>query len=788
MRYWVLLTVILLSGILKAQLVGNDVYLKGNYLELGINGTGGFEGVNTTFSPVPSGYILRGTSYYYGIYANPQLNGWLSYDGDFLGTGFTIENGWGIEIVPGTGPNIQTYNTVALGINMPGTITYSTSPGYLYATGTYTTSGLSDYDISFTIKYVLGVDDLFYKTIVTVTNNNATVIPEMYYFRNIAPDNNEVIGAGAATVNTVLSQPFGTSTRAQVVAKQSIPSTSAVSLIGEHPNFRCSIGGNYNSIASNIWNGTGVCNGTVGATSTTDEDISLAYKITGLAPGASETFEYYTLFADSLLNSNLNDYIIQYSGAGTVIKSETKDTAYACGELDMTLTGYGLNNYDWTWFPSMYLNLDTGVSVHCTATDTITYTIVGDHSGTLPNDTLYVTVIPATAPDLIITSPGPLCNSYDLSTLVYVDNSGILTTEVGVYTAIPQNGFDNGNLFGGPMVYPEDTLYLMLTDTLTGCYDVEPLNLVWNDILFDIDYTTTACTTGTATAELINLSAPSGFTVLWSTGQTTNLISGINMGPLSVQLTGPGGCITNDTVTIVQNLFTFDLLPTPEGCGNQNGSIQVINLSDSLGIYSYNWSNGQTTTTIDSLTAGFYSLTMTNQDGCQYTDTVTVPFLVTTFGLDVGIINSSCFSCPDGSVYTFLIGSPLLPATYSWSNGATTPNILNVIPGAYIVTVIDAAGCIFVDTFVVGYPAQVTEIGHLSSFNVYPVPAHNYIFIGIEGEISKLTIYGIDGKKVVSVAGHNQIEAFDISGLARGIYNMNIWVGHTVYRKQFVKN
>ena len=56
------------------------------------------------------------------------------------------------------------------------------------------------------------------------------------------------------------------------------------------------------------------------------------------------------------------------------------------------------------------------------------------------------------------------------------------------------------------------------------------------------------------------------------------------------------------------------------------------------------------------------------------------------------VTNASCPNSTNGSVNLTVSGGTL-PYSYAWSNGATTPNLVNVAPGTYRVTVTDGAGC-----------------------------------------------------------------------------------------------
>ena len=74
---------ILYTAIGMAQVVGTGAYIKGTSVEIGVNGLGGFEGTNAT--PLPAGMHPRGGGGLFGFVANPQLNAWATFNGDFFG-------------------------------------------------------------------------------------------------------------------------------------------------------------------------------------------------------------------------------------------------------------------------------------------------------------------------------------------------------------------------------------------------------------------------------------------------------------------------------------------------------------------------------------------------------------------------------------------------------------------------------------------------------------------------------------------------------------------------------
>lgn len=292
--------IILFSVSTKAQMVGTDAYMKGNYVEIGIRGLGGFEGVDVTSAPVPAGMHLRSANNLFGFVANPQMNLWAgsSFDGDFFTPG-SPENGWGIEIdsTGGTtyvnqGNNCSYYQTI------PGAIT-SWSYASAQTLCDWEGDATSSTNIHIKINYDLQDNDLFYITTISITNNTTSIIPDLYYYRNLDSDNNQEIGGGFTTQNTIVSQITMGGTNTSVNSTQTTPWSSFFGFLAIDPNWVAGYGGFSNRDAIDMWNGTSPYTQTVGATNVADEAIYLAYKITNLAPGNTEVFKFASLFDSS---------------------------------------------------------------------------------------------------------------------------------------------------------------------------------------------------------------------------------------------------------------------------------------------------------------------------------------------------------------------------------------------------------------------------------------------------------------------------------------------------------
>nr|MBK9652685.1 T9SS type A sorting domain-containing protein [Bacteroidota bacterium] len=120
----------------------------------------------------------------------------------------------------------------------------------------------------------------------------------------------------------------------------------------------------------------------------------------------------------------------------------------------------------------------------------------------------------------------------------------------------------------------------------------------------------------------------------------------------------------------------------------------AVTASGGNGLYTYLWSNGETTSSVNGLFAGTYTVTVTSGGGCtasaQVTITQNATLLVSTAATPVSVLNGNngtATATPSGGV---------APYTYVWN---TTPVQTGQIAtgltaGSYTVVVTDAAGCI----------------------------------------------------------------------------------------------
>ncbi|OXB00905.1 hypothetical protein B0A72_19260 [Flavobacterium pectinovorum] len=269
----------------------------------------------------------------------------------------------------------------------------------------------------------------------------------------------------------------------------------------------------------------------------------------------------------------------------------------------------------------------------------------------------------------------------------------------------------------------------------------------------------------TGTASVVPSGAPGPFTYVWSpAGGNADTATGLTAGNYSVTITSSNGCSIVKNFTITEpTALTVTPSQTNISCnGGSNGSASVI-VTGGTGGYTYSWSpSGGTAATASGLTAGTYTVTITDANLCQTTQifTLTEPAaLATTFSQT----NVSCNGGSNGSASVSVTGGTGA-YTYVWSpSGGTAATASGLTAGTYTVTVTDANLC------------QTTAVVTITEPNILAATT-SQVNVSCNGQS--------DGSATVNVSGGTSSYTYswapsggtaDIaSGLAAGTYTVTV--------------
>ena len=212
---------------------------------------------------------------------------------------------------------------------------------------------------------------------------------------------------------------------------------------------------------------------------------------------------------------------------------------------------------------------------------------------------------------------------------------------------------------------------------------------------------------GTATA------TPSGgwfpYTYLWSNGATTQSIINLNPGNYSVTVKDVNlGEASASIIVTEPAVLGATVFGQSQICGIAPDGFAAVETYGGTPPYAYLWSNGGVTPKIDHLAAATYTVTITDANQC----TVTGSFKVGFWDEGIWLMDSvyqeiTCFGAQNGHIHISAM-SGVGPYIYQWSNGDTLPDITNLGPGTYSVTVTDAGtGCFNFTSVELEEPAQL---------------------------------------------------------------------------------
>lgn len=414
------------------------------------------------------------------------------------------------------------------------------------------------------------------------------------------------------------------------------------------------------------------------------------------------------------------------------------------GSADLTVTG-GTLNYTYAWSNGSNTQDISGLSA---GTFTVTVT---DANGCIATDN--VTIAQPAALTTSITETPVSCNGG-------TNGSANLTVTGGVspYTYSWNSGPTTQDISG----LSAQTYTVTITDfnscTVTDNITISQPTAISSSIVA----ANVNCNGGNdGSADLTPSGGTAPYNYLWSTSATTQDISGLVAGTYSVTITDFNLCTSTDEVTITQpTLLSASISGTNVSCNA--GSNGQANLTPSGGTspYTFAWSNSGTAEDLTGLTAGTYTVTVSDFKSCTATAQVVIS-QPTALALSITGSNVSCNGGSNGSAtITASGGTPNY--TYLWSNSATTGNISGLAAATYTLTLTDANLCTITNNVVITQPAAL----------VASISGTDALCFGAANGAANLTATG--GTSPLTFAWSNSETTEDIGSLVAGTYTVTV--------------
>lgn len=283
-------------------------------------------------------------------------------------------------------------------------------------------------------------------------------------------------------------------------------------------------------------------------------------------------------------------------------------------------------------------------------------------------------------------------------------------------------------------------------------------------------------------------------TFVWNdAGSTTGPdLTSIGAGTYIVTATDLNGCTGSNSYTVVD---PSPVTPTIAALSNynsfvikcfgeSNGSLRASATGGTGGVeYTYAWNTGTIGTDIVGLSAGTYTVTATDKNGCSGIKSMSIenPEKVVAMASVVSDYNGFDISC-NGASNGRLLAIPLGGTntfTYLWNNGSTSISPSGLAQGTYSVTVTDANGCTEVASTTLYQPDPViAAIEEFSNYNGFGVRCsgsdEGFIKIGATGGTDSFTYEWLGESETSNTlssvrAGTYQITVRDSNGCPSNI-------------------
>ena len=323
------------------------------------------------------------------------------------------------------------------------------------------------------------------------------------------------------------------------------------------------------------------------------------------------------------------------------------------------------------------------------------YLIVADASGN--KDSCLATIT-------IIDNTNPVANCNSISVTLGINGTASITT-AQINNGSTDNAFPpilslsnyNFDCTNIGLNY----IYLIATDE-TGNKDscLATINVINNLSASAVITSPILCHGGSAQVEVTVVGGSGNYT---GSG-TISLAAGTH----TITVNDITGCSAQTTITISEpNSISISGISNDPICHNgSNGSIN-ISLSGGTNSYTYLWSNLATSEDINSITAGSYTVTVTDENGCSQIASFSLSNPAA-YSVAVNTSSNACFGDNSGTAAAIVTGGQT-PYSYIWDNdNEITDSISNLFSGYYNVIVTDGNNCTVIAPFAITQPDPIS--------------------------------------------------------------------------------
>ncbi|MBN8703229.1 MAG: gliding motility-associated C-terminal domain-containing protein [Bacteroidetes bacterium] len=381
----------------------------------------------------------------------------------------------------------------------------------------------------------------------------------------------------------------------------------------------------------------------------------------------------------------------------TLTLTNTHVSCFGLSDGTSTVAASGGNNssYSYSWSTGSATNTATGLL------NGTVYTV----SVTDGNSCLKTATTSVTQPALLVN------NITTTSVTCFGTSNGTATSGSvggnGGYTYLWNDAVTTANRTG----LDTNTVYTVTLTDSKGCKAINSFSLTGpTEIIFSHSISPSTCVSPDGTASIFNVSGGmGGYTYSWSpTGQTTATATGLTAANYNATVKDLNNCPVTKTVTVTNTSgFSISIATTSVTCnGYSDGMVNVVETGGNSP-YIYAWNTSATAQALTGVSAGVYSATVTDDDGCVATDVQTL-VEPTQYTVTAVVADITCFGDANGTIALSVSGSNGAPYTFNWNNGTyTTQSLSGLVPNTYSVVITDGNACTATFTDTISQPSQI---------------------------------------------------------------------------------
>ncbi len=336
---------------------------------------------------------------------------------------------------------------------------------------------------------------------------------------------------------------------------------------------------------------------------------------------------------------------------------------------------------------------------------------------------------------------------------------------------------------------PEGNYQLTVT-TSSGCELIDSAQIIFEgdssntNCQLSIEATSTDETNYQANDGTVSVSDTNGVSPIvyaWSNNSSSSAQTNLEPGTYTVTVTDANGCsatasVVIDAVTDPCTNFTIDFNITNESESNASDGSVAAEVNNGTSPFTFSWNFGQTTSTINGLNAGQYTVSVTDANNCTSSNSSVVE--VCELEAALSVTQPSSINASDGLIFGSVDnGNP--PYYFNWSDGSNGSLIQNLDTGFYYLVVNDGRNCTdSVSVLMDNINTSINEVSENSMYTVFPNPTQGLFLISSKNSLNnnvQIAVYNSVGQIIFSDKAINS-KSIEIDGTnwSNGVYTIQV--------------